>query len=108
MMADEYDYAEAAAIVGTAHLLLRGLIPAFIGCSIGSGSSGSSGSSGDGGRKTSREEEEEKEQVRACAFQMTYHKDLPKFGKDGKLYTHMCMDCIAPPLSTSHRPAAVH
>ena len=45
-MADEsHEAAAAAAIVSTAHLLLHGLIPAFIGCSIGS----SSGSGGGGG-----------------------------------------------------------
>jgi hypothetical protein len=75
--------AAAAAIVSTAHLLLRGLIPAFVGCSIGS-------SSGGGGTKTSSNNnndtgEDSKEQVRASAFQMTYRKDMIKFGPDGKV-----------------------
>ena len=73
-MADESD--EAAAIVSTAHLLLRGLIPAFVGCSIGSSSGG--------GTKTPTTREG-KEQVRSSAFQMTYRKDLIKFGTDGEL-----------------------
>ena len=86
-MADEssHEAAAAAAIVSTAHLQLRGLIPAFIGCSIGSSSSGSGG----GGTKTSSTNddtgEDSKEQVRASAFQMTYRKDMIKFGTDGKL-----------------------
>ena len=82
-MADESHEAAAAAIVSTAHLLLRGLIPAFIGCSIGSSGSGG------GGTKTSSTNddtgEDSKEQVRASAFQMTYRKDMIKFGTDGKL-----------------------
>jgi len=79
-MADESD--EAAAIVSTAHLLLRGLIPAFVGCSIGSSSGG--------GTKTPTNAADDKggegkEQVRSSAFQMTYRKDLIKFGTDGEL-----------------------
>jgi hypothetical protein len=85
-MADESPHEEAAtaaAIVSTAHLLLRGLIPAFVGCSIGSSSSS-------GGTKTSScnnndDEDSSKEQVRASAFQMTYRKDMIKFGTDGKV-----------------------
>ena len=76
-MADESD--EAAAIVSTAHLLLRGLIPAFVGCSIGS-------SSGGGAKTPTKTDDEGKEQVRSSAFQMTYRKDLIKFGTDGKRY----------------------
>ena len=84
-MADESPHEEAAtaaAIVSTAHLLLRGLLPAFVGCSIGT-------SSGGGGTKTSsnnnNDGEDSKEQVRASAFQMTYRKDMIKFGTDGKV-----------------------
>jgi hypothetical protein len=86
-MADESSHEEAAAataaaIVSTAHLLLRGLLPAFVGCSIGT-------SSGGGGTKTSsnnnNDGEDSKEQVRASAFQMTYRKDMIKFGTDGKV-----------------------
>ena len=77
IMADESD--EAAAIVSTAHLLLRGLIPAFVGCSIGS-------SSGGGTKTPTKTDDEGKEQVRSSAFQMTYRKDLIKFGTDGKRY----------------------
>jgi len=50
------------AVITTAHLLLRGLLPAFLGCSIDAADS-------DGGRG-----------VQASAFQMTYRKDLPKLG----------------------------
>ena len=49
---------EIPAVITTAHLVLRGVLPAFLGCSIDN----------DG----------------ASAFQMTYRKDLPKLGKDGK------------------------
>lgn len=80
-MADESD--EAVAIVSTAHLLLRGLIPAFVGCSIGRSSISGGGNktcNNDGGEESSTT----KEQVRASAFQMTYRKDLPKLGNDGK------------------------
>ena len=81
-MADESPHEEAAtaaAIVSTAHLLLRGLIPAFVGCSIGSTSGGTKTSANNNNNDTG-----EKEQVRASAFQMTYRKDMIKFGPDGK------------------------
>mmetsp|Transcript_10670 Transcript_10670/g.23597 ORF Transcript_10670/g.23597 Transcript_10670/m.23597 type:complete len:768 (+) Transcript_10670:82-2385(+) len=57
---------EIPAVITTAHLLLRGLVPAFVGCSIGDGDDGSG-----------------KKNVQASAFQMTYRKDLPKLGNDG-------------------------
>ena len=57
---------EIPAVITTAHLLLRGLIPAFVGCSIGDVDNNDGG--GDGGG------------LRASAFQMTYRKDLPKLG----------------------------
>ena len=56
---------EIPAVITTAHLLLRGLIPAFVGCSIGDVDNNGGG---DGGG------------LRASAFQMTYRKDLPKLG----------------------------
>lgn len=64
---------EIPAVITTAHLLLRGLVPAFVGCSIGSDEiiGGSSGSEKGGGG------------VQASAFQMTYRKDLPKLGNGG-------------------------
>ena len=55
--------------ITTAHLLLRGLVPAFVGCSIGVDDDDDKGSVAG---------------VRASAFQMTYRKDLPKLGKDGE------------------------
>ena len=82
---DEY----ASAIVATAHLLLRGLVPAFVGfpvgCRGGGGvvvdgrrgegkdNGGGVGGAGGGGG------------VRASAFQMTYKKDLPRFGRNGEM-----------------------
>ena len=58
---------EIPPIITTSHLLLRGIIPAFIGCSIG--------------------DNDEKGGVRASAFQMTYRKDLNKIGaENGKLF----------------------
>ena len=60
---------DASAIVATAHLLLRGLVPAFVGFSVGSREDG--GGAGGGG-------------VRASAFQMTYKKDLPRLGRNGE------------------------
>ncbi|KAL3808036.1 hypothetical protein ACHAXA_004996 [Cyclostephanos tholiformis] len=73
---------DASCIVSTAHLLLRGLIPAFVGCSIGvvdddegrkdDGEVIAVGGAGSNGG------------VRASAFQMTYRKDMPKFGNDGE------------------------
>jgi len=50
---------EIPAEISTAHLLLRGLLPAYLGCPIGSSSATG---------------------VRPSAFQMTYRKDLPKLG----------------------------
>ena len=61
---------EIPPIITTSHLLLRGIIPAFIGCSIGDNNDDKGG----------------KEMVRASAFQMTYRKDLNKIGaENGKL-----------------------
>jgi hypothetical protein len=62
------------AIITTAHLLLRGLIPAFVGCSIGitDNDINNNNDVNDGGG------------VRASAFQMTYRKDLPKLGVHGE------------------------
>ncbi|KAL9179033.1 hypothetical protein ACHAXT_000075 [Thalassiosira profunda] len=54
----------------TAHLLLRGLVPALAGCPIGADEL--NGGNIEGG-------------VRAGAFQMTYRKDLPKLGRAGGL-----------------------
>ena len=51
---------EIPAEISTAHLLLRGVLPAFLGCPIGSSSSSSA--------------------PRPSAFQMTYRKELPKLG----------------------------
>jgi hypothetical protein len=70
------DSSKIPAVITTAHLLLRGLIPAFVGCPIGicenTTNGGGGGGGGDGG-------------VRASAFQMTYRKDLPKLGaKNGE------------------------
>ena len=56
------------AVITTAHLLLRGLVPAFVGCSIGSERIGDEPGGG----------------VQASAFQMTYRKDLPKLGREGE------------------------
>ena len=50
-------------LINTAHLLLRGLIPAFLGCPMGD-DAGAACSAG----------------VRPSAFQMTYRKDLPRLG----------------------------
>lgn len=52
---------EIPAVITTAHLVLRGVLPAFLGCSIDNNDGAS-----------------------ASAFQMTYRKDLIKLGKDGK------------------------
>jgi len=61
---------EIPSIITTSHLLLRGIIPAFIGCSIGD-----------------NDEKGGKEKVRASAFQMTYRKDLNKISaENGKLF----------------------
>ena len=61
---------EIPPIITTSHLLLRGLIPAFVGCSIGD-----------------NDEKGGKEMVRASAFQMTYRKDWGKLGvENGKLF----------------------
>ncbi|KAL7432533.1 hypothetical protein ACHAXM_003175 [Skeletonema potamos] len=54
---------EIPAEISTAHLLLRGLLPAYVGCPIGSSSSAIEGGA-----------------VRPSAFQMTYRKDLYKLG----------------------------
>ena len=60
---------EIPSIITTSHLLLRGLIPAFVGCSIGDN------------------DEKGGKGVRASAFQMTYRKDLNKIGaENGKLF----------------------
>jgi hypothetical protein len=107
-MADESPHEEAAtaaAIVSTAHLLLRGLIPAFVGCSIGSSSSGG------GGTKTSSYNnddtgEDSKEQVRASAFQMTYRKDMIKFGPDGKVV--ISITCLACPCVSRVFPLVIN
>lgn len=59
---------EIPSIITTAHLLLRGLVPAFLGCSIGDD-----------------ESESADNKCRASAFQMTYRKDLIKLGvENGK------------------------
>ena len=66
---------EIPAIITTAHLLLRGLIPAFVGCSIvitDNDINNNNNDVNDGGG------------VRASAFQMTYRKDLPKLGVHGE------------------------
>lgn len=61
---------EIPAAITTAHLLLRGLVPAFLGCSIGDDDE-KKGNDGSGFSSKG---------VRASAFQMTYRKDLPKLG----------------------------
>ena len=64
---------EIPPIITTSHLLLRGIIPAFIGCSIGDNDDKEGG-------------------VRASAFQMTYRKDLNKIGaENGKLFLCLCV-----------------
>ena len=61
---------EIPPIITTSHLLLRGLIPAFIGCSVGDNNNDDDGKG-----------------VRASAFQMTYRKDLNKISaENGKLF----------------------
>jgi hypothetical protein len=50
--------------ISTGHLLLRGLIPSFVGCAIGDDGSGVGA-------------------VRASAFQMTFRKELPQLGRAG-------------------------
>ena len=71
---------EIPSIITTAHLLLRGLIPAFLGCSIGDDESEkNNGGSAD--------------KCRASAFQMTFRKDLIKLGvENGKMYD-VCNGC---------------
>ena len=66
---------EIPSIITTAHLLLRGLVPAFLGCSIGD------------------DESESADKCRASAFQMTFRKDLIKLGvENGKMYD-VCNGC---------------
>eukprot|EP00581_Thalassiosira_minuscula_P010666 CAMPEP_0183724108 /NCGR_PEP_ID=MMETSP0737-20130205/17279_1 /TAXON_ID=385413 /ORGANISM="Thalassiosira miniscula, Strain CCMP1093" /LENGTH=833 /DNA_ID=CAMNT_0025954589 /DNA_START=101 /DNA_END=2599 /DNA_ORIENTATION=+ len=90
---------EVPPIITTAHLLLRGLVPAFLGCSIGSddillqrnqdnnnGSSDSNDTSNTN-NNSSNSNVAKGGAVQASAFQMTYRKDLPKLGKDGGGYT---------------------
>jgi hypothetical protein len=61
---------EIPPIITTSHLLLRGIIPSFIGCSVGDNNDEKGGKG-----------------VRASAFQMTYRKDLNKIGaENGKLF----------------------
>ncbi len=63
---------EIPAVITTAHLLLRGLIPAFVGCSIGICDNNDDDDNNiNGGHDFG---------PRASAFQMTYRKDLPKLG----------------------------
>ena len=66
-------------IITTSHLLLRGIIPSFIGCSIGD-----------------NDEKGGKEKVRASAFQMTYRKDLNKISaENGKLLAlYLCIGVL--------------
>ncbi len=83
---------EIPAVITTAHLLLRGLIPAFVGCSIGICENNDNDDTG--GDIVSG--------LRASAFQMTYRKDLPKLGAnngesvDGmyKFDTSMWVRCV--------------
>ena len=55
--------------ITAAHLLLRGLLPSFLGCGIGDG--GEASTSGD-----------DASPIRASAFQMTFRKDLVALGKE--------------------------
>ncbi|KAL3804183.1 hypothetical protein HJC23_013702 [Cyclotella cryptica] len=50
--------------ITTTHLLLRGLLPSFLGCGIGDSDEGCSNAAA----------------VRASAFQMTFRKDLKALG----------------------------
>ena len=73
---------EIPPVITTAHLLLRGLVPAFVGCSISDdviydvANGNNDDSSAAAGKKGGG--------VQASAFQMTYRKDLPKLGNDGE------------------------
>ena len=72
---------EIPPVITTAHLLLRGLVPAFVGCSISDDviyvvANGNDDNSSAAGKKGGG--------VQASAFQMTYRKDLPKLGNDGE------------------------
>ena len=69
---------EVPPVITTAHLLLRGLVPAFVGCSISDDVICGSG------RGDSNNSSSTKGEVQASAFQMTYRKDLPKLGDDGE------------------------
>ena len=69
---------EIPAVITTAHLLLRGLIPAFVGCSTGG--DGDDNDNDNGGKSSSSSSSSSST---AGAFQMTYRKDLPKLGSAG-------------------------
>lgn len=75
---------EIPAVITTAHLLLRGLIPAFVGCSIGANEI-------IGGKEDGMMV---KGDVQASAFQMMYRKDLPKLGPNGEAVSSIVCVCV--------------